>query len=1041
MSLSVSADFSRLLEYLKAQGAAVQKRTEDSREYQDFLQAFPLSRLNTLTLDEYCVGKGDGASFCWWIERGLVPVLGRYMPGTAKGHILYFQDDGSLYKNRRLLDLGDEEALRYTLSIQSTIAAADPADLLWVDDDKEIYRRAGQDPRVTVAPGRKLRLLSCYHPAQTLPISSSDHLAHFLQVLGCPPALIPVSKQPVARMLKLREYYQLACDSVPGLSPYGFMLGLYSDELGLRPVKPETDQDTQPGQPSYLLTWNPAHFKLGGDAGVELGQEIDWSCHSKQPQPGDVVYLVRLGQEPRGIVARGLVTDGAHDGVDWKDPSKTRNYIRFRIEDHRPDCSHGLLPMVLLNKAMPAQRWNPQSSGVEIAPAVAAQLELLWLAGEGQHSLKQYVDWSSADRKESCPKWLKVYQEITAQANALRSGEVPLDMGALARLWTERENGVSSLKLGVFSRDELNEQQATIQEITRRIMNAPTAETYAQVMNDWRLAVESKQFSANRPAMVNRVFAAFAPERFTTLLKLEDCQRLLQGLGEHFQLEVTNPKQDWCALNEQIMACMSLGGLDTNAVLPNNIAMWQLLVAFQGSKNEALDDTEEGDVRVAAKDIPLNQILFGPPGTGKTYSVVEETLKILAPEVLLTPAREEWKSAFDQFVLDGRVRFVTFHQSYSYEDFVEGLKAVSEGGQLHYKVEPGVFKQLCDDARHQEGAQTEDDVLNAFLEEVTEAPITLATVRGKLFDVRYKPGNGTFTCLPKASENAIEVPANIEYVRLFLRGERPASVYCESYVKGIAEHLRGKLEQGESGNSNGERLPYVLVIDEVNRGNVSRIFGELITLIETSKRDGAAERLSVTLPYSKERFTVPANVYLIGTMNTADRSLAGLDIALRRRFVFKEMMPNPALLSGVVVEGIDIGQLLAVMNQRIEVLLDRDHCLGHAYFMSLKSGDSLQHLELIFRNQILPLLQEYFFEDWQRICWVLNDHRKPEIDRFVVQDKQDAAALFGDANLPVQGGVWRINNAAFQQPSAYKSIIAVPERSELPAAEFNGADA
>lgn len=186
---------------------------------------------------------------------------------------------------------------------------------------------------------------------------------------------------------------------------------------------------------------------------------------------------------------------------------------------------------------------------------------------------------------------------------------------------------------------------------------------------------------------------------------------------------------------------------------------------------------------------------------------------------------------------------------------------------------------------------------------------------------------------------------------------------------------------------------------------------------------------------------MPDNVYLIGTMNTADRSLAGLDIALRRRFVFKEMMPNPALLGGVVVEGIDIGQLLAVMNQRIEVLLDRDHCLGHAYFMSLKNGDSLQQLELIFRNQILPLLQEYFFEDWQRICWVLNDHRKPETDRFVVQDKQDAAALFGDANLPVQGGVWRINNAAFQQPSAYKSIIAVPERSELPAAEFSGADA
>lgn len=1039
MSLSVNADFSGLLDYLKAQGTVAQKCTEDSQEYRDFLQVFPLSRLNQLTLDEYCVGKGDGASFCWWIERGLVEALGRYMPGTAKGHLLYFQEDGSLYKNRRLLDLGDEEALRYTLSIQSTIAAADPSDLLWVDDDKEIYRRAGVEPRVTVGAGRKLRLLACYHPAQTLPISSSDHLGHFLQRLGCPPADIPSAKLPVARMLKLREYYQLACESVPGLSPYGFMRGLYSEELGLRPAKPESEQDVQPGQPSYLLTWNPAHFKLGGDAGVELGQEIDWSCHSKQPQPGDVVYLVRLGQEPRGIVARGLVTEGAHDGPDWKDASKTRNYIRFRIDEHRPDCARGLLPMLLLNKAMPTQRWNPQSSGVEITPAIAARLELLWQAGEGQHSLRQYVAWSSADRKESCPGWLRIYQEVTALAKALRTGQAPLDQAALERLWIERENGVSSLKLGLFSRDELNEQQAVIREITQRIMDAPTAQTHAQVMKDWRLAVESKQFSANRPAMVNRVFAAFAPERFTTLLKPEDCQRLLQGLRELFQLDVAHEKQDWCALNEQIMACMSLAGLDTDAVLPNNIAMWQLLAALQGAKGDVLEDVQEGDARVAARDIPLNQILFGPPGTGKTFSVVEETLKILAPEVLETPTRETWKNAFDQLVLDGRVRFVTFHQSFSYEDFVEGLRAVSEGGQLHYKVEPGVFKLLCDDARHQEGAQTEDDVLNAFLEEVTEAPVTLTTVRGKSFDVRYRPGNGTFTCQPRASENALELPANIEHVRLFMRGEKPASVYCESYVRGIAEYLRGKLENGGAGQSNDERLPYVLVIDEINRGNVSRIFGELITLIETSKRDGAAESLSVTLPYSKERFTVPDNVYLIGTMNTADRSLAGLDIALRRRFVFKEMMPNPSLLNGLLVEGIDIGRLLAVMNQRIEVLLDRDHCLGHAYFMSLKSGDSLRQLEVIFRNQILPLLQEYFFEDWQRIQWVLNDHRKPAADRFVEQDKQDVDALFGNISVPAQGGVWRINAAAFQRVSAYAGVIAVQAKGQAEEPEEAGA--
>lgn len=1028
MSLNLNSDFSRLVDYLKGQGAAAQQRTEGSKEYRDFLAAFPLEQLSALTLDEYCVGKGDGKSFCWWIERGLVPALGRYMPGTAKGHILYFQEDGNLYKNRRLLDLGDEEALRYTLSIQSTIAAADPTDLLWVDDDKEIYHRTGLEPRVTVAAGRKLRLLACYHPAQTLPISSSDHLGHYLQALGCPQALVPPAKSPVARMLKLREYYLLARESVPGLSPYGFMRALYSDELGLRPVKPESEQDAQPGEPSYLLTWNPDHFKLGGDAGVELGQEVAWSCHSKQPQPGNVVYLMRLGREPRGVIARGVVTEGAHDAPDWKDPSKKRNYVRFRIDEYRPDCASGLLPMLLLNKAMPNQRWNPQSSGIEIPPAMAARLDLLWQGGEGQHSLRQYVTWSSTDRKESCPGWLRIYQEITEQAKALRNGEAPLDEAALMRLWLERENGVSSLKLGLFPRDEMRAQQAAIRAITQRIMEAPTEQTYALVMKDWRLAVESEQFSANRPAMVNRVFAAFAPERFTTLLKNEDCQRLLQGLREHFQLDVPTENQGWCALNGQIMTCMNLAGLDNDAVLPNNIAMWQLLETIQGTKGEALEDLEKGDAKVKVRNHPLNQILFGPPGTGKTFSVVEKTLEILAPEVLEIPVRKRWKEEFDQLSADGRVRFVTFHQSFSYEDFVEGLRAVSEAGQLNYKVEPGVFKRLCDDARHQEGELTEDEVLSAFLEEVTESPVTLNTVRGKPFDVRYRPGNGTFACLPKASQTAVELPANIEHVRSFMRGEKPASVYCESYVRGIADHLRGRQEKTSAEQPNGVKKPYVLVIDEINRGNVSRIFGELITLIETSKRDGAPEKLAVTLPYSKERFTVPDNVYLIGTMNTADRSLAGLDMALRRRFVFKEMMPDPKLLNGVVVEGIDIAQLLAVVNQRIEVLLDRDHCLGHAYFMSLKSGDSLVQLEVIFRNQILPLLQEYFFEDWQRIGWVLNDQQavsngtEPFIRR--PQSERTLAVLFGNTvSETLNDQRWELNQKAFGSRDSYLNIL------------------
>ncbi|MFI8479136.1 AAA family ATPase [Pseudomonas sp. NPDC078700] len=452
------------------------------------------------------------------------------------------------------------------------------------------------------------------------------------------------------------------------------------------------------------------------------------------------------------------------------------------------------------------------------------------------------------------------------------------------------------------------------------------------------------------------------------------------------------------------------------------------------------DEPEEMSA-VEARPQSLNQILYGPPGTGKTYATIDHALQILDPTFMAThsssdvSSRQRLKARFDELVKARRIRFVTFHQSFSYEDFVEGLRAVTTNGQLQYKVEAGVFKLLCDEARRDVGIVSPEDVLNQFLEEVAEVPVTLNTIRGKAFDVRYKPGNTTFTCIPKASETGLELPANIDHVRLFMRSEKPSSVYCESYVRGIADYLKTKLQVEPGHDQPANREPYLLIIDEINRGNVSRIFGELISLIEDSKREGAPEALSAALPYSKDPFSVPANVYLLGTMNTADRSLAGLDIALRRRFTFKEMPPRYDLLDDVVVEGINIGQLLQVINQRIEVLLDRDHCLGHAYFMSLKSSDPLVRLESIFRNQILPLLQEYFFEDWQRIQWVLNDHRKPKADRFVEHAQPDLNSLFGSSVTGVQGGVWRVMTDAFTRVSAYSGIIAVKPELHIVEAE------
>lgn len=294
----------------------------------------------------------------------------------------------------------------------------------------------------------------------------------------------------------------------------------------------------------------------------------------------------------------------------------------------------------------------------------------------------------------------------------------------------------------------------------------------------------------------------------------------------------------------------------------------------KNSKNrEIICNENEGKINFS-----LNNILFGPPGTGKTYKSIFYSVAIAEKNMDLVEEKisEDFDDIFKKYKnyqKAGRIKFITFHQSYGYEDFIEGIKPVlnaTNENELSYELFTGIFKEMC---------------INAIEEE---------------------------------DKN------------------------------------------------------FVLIIDEINRGNISKIFGELITLIETSKRLGEKEELKVVLPYSKEEFGVPKNLYIIGTMNTADKSIAHFDTALRRRFNFIEMLPDFTSLEEKEIEGINLGKLLLEINNRIEFFIGRDYMIGHSYFLKV---ENLNDLAETFEQEIIPLLEEYFYDDYEKIRVILGNNK------------------------------------------------------------------
>ena len=371
---------------------------------------------------------------------------------------------------------------------------------------------------------------------------------------------------------------------------------------------------------------------------------------------------------------------------------------------------------------------------------------------------------------------------------------------------------------------------------------------------------------------------------------------------------------------------------------------------------------------------PLNQILYGPPGTGKTHNAINHALSIVKGNDLAGMTRMQIKDEFDALISEGQIQFVTFHQSYSYEEFVEGIKPSVNGGNVEYDIEDGIFKKLCLKAIEKKSFKNFDEIYKDFIDDVTEAGNSLelkSLKQGKPFTVKIN-SNGSCVAIPKTSI-ATEMTVTKKVIRNFI--ENGIVDDWKTYTTAIADYIvkTYKLQTEEEDNTSKN---FVLIIDEINRGNISKIFGELITLIEDSKRIGAKEELRTKLTYSGaagvEMFGVPNNVYIVGTMNSADRSIALIDTALRRRFTFFEYTADSTLLSEDV-EGINLQDLVQMMNSRIEFLLDKDHLLGHAYFINVATKNDLCS---VFRNKVIPLLEEYFYGDYEKIQLVLGDNKE-----------------------------------------------------------------
>lgn len=740
------------------------------------------------------------------------------------------------------------------------------------------------------------------------------------------------------------------------------------------------------------------------------GDTVSLTVEIGDPQVGDSVYFLSV-KKPIGIVAKAEVIKPLGNGL-----------VQFLIHECREQ--NELIPEFVLQNQFPNVKWPTCGCYQRFESIIQfSSLSSLWESSSGQHLASQIIRLFKSDKSPN--SWYQKYVDFVDWFKRKKSDLTDED---IIKLWAGSDS-ISSIAPKQINRKQCVKNMTHLRSIVEKIIQSPTQETHKAVTEQWKTDTD---FPSVLHVAINRIFAANEPQRFTSIVSEgKYFKRLYVELAP--LLDVTDKYSNWVdsntVLKEALAPILDLDDIEVNTLL------WKLAcylkkgnvtkIQFVDNEDKAseIGESEPGHSE-CNMSVPLNQILYGPPGTGKTYHTIEAAVKAAEPEAYASLSiepklganeeqRQQLIKKYKTLSDAGRIRFVTFHQSYGYEEFVEGLKANSEEGEISYDVEKGVFRQICDDAaKHTtEKAASKDhsfeqcwQVFVELLADKGNIEISMSQTSFQVVDFNAK------RIFFEKSNGKKDHTLSINTLQEIFEGSRNYTSGLGVYYNPLVRYLKGLV--GVEQKPAIQRQNYVLVIDEINRGNISKIFGELITLIEPSKRQGAkeGEDLELTLPHSGDKFLVPDNLYIIGTMNTADRSLAMMDTALRRRFDFVEMMPKPELFSYHQIEWqdqrINLQTLLETLNKRIEVLYDREHTLGHAFlflaYNAAKEGThelAFRKLKEAFKNKIIPLLEEYFYEDWNKIRLVLGDSlKKDESLQFLKTKKDTYSDLFGDAH-------------------------------------------